>query len=144
MWKQVGVRAFTRGMAQTIERDLVFGGTYASGHFLYNKIVKKKSKKKRFLFSMLGACVGCVLSSPFNYARNMQYAVPLGKRPPSTFSSLKKLIEDAKSRKHPLQYIQARFRIGWGTVRVCLGMAIAHELYEAGKKFILRSEKDLI
>ena len=105
MFHKGGVRPFFVGAAATVSRDFIFGGAFAVlRHYIHthhrmrdNDIEEEKEKQKQkgkhkqqdkkkdgvyvvyvrqFLVSMVSASVATVLSSPFNYIRNMHYACP--------------------------------------------------------------------
>lgn len=90
---------------------------------------------------LIAGSLGTAISAPFNYARIMQYASPPGNKQPSILFSLYKLAEDTKAARKEARspvaklaksavYIQARLRIGWGTLRVGLSMSIGQQLYD--------------
>ncbi len=81
---------------------------------------------------MFAACTATILSSPWNYVRNVHYATPPGIPAASFYSIITDLF--LLSRKEATLYkrsafILKRFRIGWGTARVGVGMAFGSELY---------------
>lgn len=90
---------------------------------------------------LVAGSLGTALASPFNYARSMHYSSPPGVKPPSIGASIRKLLEDAKGAQGEsssksvavlkrISYLQGRLRIGWGTLRVGLGMSIGQLLYD--------------
>lgn len=145
MAKKGGVKPFLKGMNATVTRDTVFGGTFGFlQHLIFTKLnattttttttaTTSKSSKLKFIASMISGAVATIVSSPFNYVRTMQYATPPGQQPPSTPACLRGLLRDARNSPSPLLFIQQRFRVGWGTFRVAIGMALGWELYESCK-----------
>jgi hypothetical protein len=84
-----------------------------------------------------GACA-TVVSGPLNYARNMQYATSLHQPCPSTWKVLTELF--ANARKQPtwpgkVFYVQFRLRVGWGSMRVAVGMAAGQALFDWTRGF---------
>jgi len=139
MFRDGGIRPFTRGMATTVLRDTTFGGIFASlkfGFFLL--LVTDKTTKTTmfpmFPFTILAAGTATIVSAPFNYARNMKYCTPPGNKSPSIPGCLKRMLKNARQQESPSSYIQQRLRLGWGTARVAVGMAVGFELYEYAKR----------
>ena len=90
---------------------------------------------------LIAGSLGTAIAAPFNYARIMQYASPPGSKQPSILVSLYRLAEDTRAARAEANgpcakvltsatYIQARLRIGWGTLRVGLSMSIGQQLYD--------------
>ena len=52
---------------------------------------------------------------------------------PKIFSDLK---TDVMNESRPLSSLQGRLRVGWGTTRVAIGMAVGFELYEKLKYYL--------
>lgn len=81
-------------------------------------------------------CVATGISSPFNYVRNIHYAVPSGVKAESHYVILNSLwINTWKQPTWGQQwdYMSTRLRIGWGTLRVGCGMGLASQLYSMCK-----------
>jgi len=98
-------------------------------------IHNKSSSVTKIWIDMNSAFVATMLSSPYNYVRNIQYAVPKdfeGKIPGSSHI-LKNLITEGlkqKTRWGTITYWQFQLRIGWGTGRVAVGMAMTSLCWE--------------
>ena len=92
-----------------------------------------------FLSSLIAGALGTVASSPFNFVRNIKYGWPASDRPPTSAAILGGLRHDAAQRRRDeglwrsLSFLQERLRIGWGTARVAVGMAVGYEIYEVVK-----------
>ena len=69
-------------------------------------------------------------SSPFNYARNMQYATEHNQPGRSIPRILGRLLVAIRQQPRPLVYLSQRLCVGWGTLRVATGMAMAAQLYD--------------
>ena len=78
---------------------------------------------------------GCAtaLSSPFNFARNVQFAQPLDQLPTSTLQALRALrleVAAQPSAAASARFLAGRLYIGWGTLRVAGGMALTAQCFE--------------
>ena len=99
MLRKGGVRPFFVGAAATVTRDFIFGGAFAVfRHYIHStELMKDNNGRKRklegdnnskedvgivyvayvqFLVSMVSASAATILSSPFNYIRNIHYVCP--------------------------------------------------------------------
>ena len=89
--------------------------------------------------SLLAGAMGTIISSPFNYVRNIKYGWPASETPPSATRILTDLLVECKEKtreggwKQGAAHMQDRLRIGWGTARVAVGMAVGYEIYELCK-----------
>ena len=84
--------------------------------------------------NMIAACAATLMSSPWNYVRNVQYAVPPGTKHPTAAQALRELLSEAKAKGSTaaaLKHLQERLRLGWGTARVAVGMAFGAQVYRA-------------
>ena len=128
-----GFKAFLNGTGTTMARDAVFGSLFAG--IRYNIIDENSNRFERMYASVIAGGVGTILSSPFNFARNMKYAAGAAGLPsPSIVKIFSDLARDALKESRPLAYLQGRLRVGWGTARVAIGMAIGFELYDKLKE----------
>ena len=67
----------------------------------------------------------------------MKYAAGASGLPsPSILKIFSDLNKDVMKEPRPLSYLQGRLRVGWGTVRVAIGMAVGFELYEKLKYYL--------
>ena len=110
-------------------RDMLFGLTY---EWIRTRYSDRIAHSKLAGNLAAGACA-TVVSGPLNYARNMQYATPLNQPCPSTWRVIVDLF--ANARKQPswpgkLHYLQFRLRVGWGSLRVAVGMAAGQALFD--------------
>ncbi|RYH28735.1 hypothetical protein EON65_11045 [archaeon] len=142
--KTGGVRHLFVGTLATVQRDLIFGGCFATMRHellpvLWKKYDRRKKhdevekKKANFVINLLAATTATLLSSPINYVRNMHYATPPDTKPTSTIHILKDLIHSAAQQSTLIKqwyYIQTRLRLGWGTARVGCGMAFGAKVYD--------------
>jgi len=126
-----GRLGFYRGCFSAILRDMIFGATFSG--LRNQKMPGKDEKVARFLVNAASCFVATALSAPLNYSRNMQYASSTTKSCPSTIEILLNLknkicLEEATLFRR-LQSVQAHLRIGWGTGRVSIGMALTELIY---------------
>ena len=97
------------------------------------------TKTVDFVSSLLAGAFGTIASSPFNFVRNIKYGWPASETPPSAYRILSDLAVECgeKARegkwKQSASHLQDRLRIGWGTARVAVGMAVGYEIYELVK-----------
>ena len=150
MLKKGGARIFLVGTTATVLRDLVFGGTYGLlRHTLASmdrepdpgrEVVEEGEggqshnvlKRPTFLQNLIAASLGTVVSSPWNYVRNLHYGTPSGVTPDSTLEIWQRLWDRAaqeKSLLRQLRLLQVQLRVGWGTARVGCGMAVSSSVY---------------
>ncbi|STX51561.1 Mitochondrial carrier protein [Legionella busanensis] len=136
-----GLKPFVKGTGATMSRDIAFGGTYEMiRKMLYDGLSKengttnsKDNSQLKFICNMASAGAATVISGPFNFARNMQYATPPHQKPPSTFAVLRSLWNEAKAYETPLnkaRFFQNRMRVGWGTARVAVGMTVGQTFFD--------------
>jgi hypothetical protein len=134
MFRKGGLRPFTNGLAPTVLRDLCFGGTYT---FLRLELqyLLQLTPEQQWGANMAAAALATVVSAPFNLVRNVQYATRSREKADTISKILDDFVKEARSRKRKTswqsaRYIQNRLRIGWGTVRVAVGMAFGHLVYD--------------
>jgi hypothetical protein len=124
MFKGGGARPFMFGLIPTVVRDAVFGCVYTGGrHWLGSDTTG----------NMAAAVAATTASSPFNLARNAQFATSPQDRPPSIRRTLGALLTETASKEGPTArffYVQQRLTLGWGTTRVGLGMALGAQVYD--------------
>jgi len=134
-----GALAFTRGMKATMARDMVFGMVYSSlRRYTSSKQQQAPTawrRSREFAVNAASAAVATVVSGPFNYVRNVQFAkFGVDERPPSIPEALRYFARAAREREGVVaraRYVQTRLMIGWGTLRVASGMAITALGYNA-------------
>lgn len=136
MWQQgEGLRPFLKGAVTTIKRDTVFGSTYEVLRTLGAEQLKEQdqlNEKTKFIANMMAAGAGTIASAPLNYARTMQYDAPPHQKPPATSEVLKALWSEVSNKStffEGAKHLQQRLRIGPGTARVMVGMAVGQSLF---------------
>ena len=133
-----GFKVLFKGVNATITRDIVFGIVYEVARSSFRKMGSNEKSESIVLVSNLSAAaLATVASGPFNFARNIKYATPVSKKPPSTFHCIYNMLflESLKTDK-PLSYLQERMRIGWGTARVAVAMATSQWLFDFVKHWM--------
>lgn len=144
MYNEGGLKPFFKGTTSTLARDISFGGTYeVLRHMLRENI--NATANHHFLFDFTAAFIATVVSATFNYTRNMQYASNPSKPSPSINSLCVSLYRDTKqfSGLHRYHFLQRKLRIGWGTLRVGMGMAVGQWLFENSRSCLESLDNDM-
>lgn len=136
--KKSGFKSLFTGMQATLCRDVTWGGTYALlRHSLprllsSDRAIDRQPSTLQFSCNMCAALLATVLSSPFNFARNIQYGTLTDRKGPTRMHSLIRGVwrEAAASNGSSLAYILRRMNVGWGTLRVAVSMGVGSQLYD--------------
>jgi len=142
MWKHDGPKIFFKGTYDMLARDMLFGCTYESLRHLFKQQgpkIEEHQATLNFAWNALAACSATIVSAPFNYTRNIKYATPAGQKPPSMKDTLLEVWREAReqSTKQAFgrsRYIQQRFKLGWGTARVGVTMAVGQQVFDRVKQ----------
>lgn len=112
LYKHGGFKIFKKGMSATITRDMVFCSVY--------EICRNKNNGTLLdeIYNLGVGITASILSSPFNYVRNVKYATPPHTVCRSDMDILKSISVNYRS-----------LRIGWGTVRCSMGMVTGQFIY---------------
>lgn len=134
MFQKAGysIRPFLNGIKPTLYRDVVFGGCYTWLR-LQIQVWYDLPPQSQWQANVLAASLATIVSGPFNYARNVQYATSSSQQASSTWSTLRDLMNQARQRPNFMQrilFLTNRLRIGWGTARVGMGVAFGHYAYD--------------
>lgn len=75
-----------------------------------------------------------ILSSPLNYVRTIQYSTPPSVTHKKMYVVFREIIHEIRSLKNhstsdKFHYVQDKLKIGWGTARVCCGVAFGGYVY---------------
>ena len=142
MLRQTSWRPFFNGLVPTLARDVVFGGCYT---YLRLQLqfgwwnseaqihANSNSNSRKWFANMAAAALATVVSGPFNYVRNVQFATPSHQTADGMGHVLHQLVRETRAQGptlRQLQFLQQRLRIGWGTARVAVGMSLAHAVYD--------------
>lgn len=167
MWKQGGPRPFRNGIYPGVTRDATFGLLYEftnlilDEHFvkkIQNQIPEENKKAKDFIYfssRFFSASLATAASSPWNYARNMQFKTPPHKKAPLVFdiwcaawAESKKTLKASSKKAHLNQTVvkpsffpmtrslATKFNVGLGTVRCAAGFAIQQLLFKKFSKLL--------
>ena len=134
-----GLRVLFKGAGVAILRDSTFGIVYevARGRLRqYSATLRPPDVPQTFAANVLAGMCACVVASPLNYVRNIIYATPPESSPPSLARSLRMLAAEARASEAPWRLIESRLFLGWGTLRVALGMGIGQLIYEQAKQWL--------
>ena len=89
-----------------------------------------------FTAALLAGLLATTASAPPNYVRNIKYGWPSESKPPSSYRIIIDLIKEARMSGRIASHLQERLRLGWGTARVAVGMAVGQYLYEITKNHL--------
>jgi len=137
-WRKGGVAAFFTGFHATICRDMTFGAVFTLARSKARSALygdpSCASPGGCFLADAIAAGCAAVVSGPFNYARNRQFAhhATDDLRVPTISESLHYFWTNLQERPtcyDRLRYAQTRLMIGWGTLRVAGGMGLGAFVY---------------
>lgn len=149
-----GVRPFFKAINATAVRDMTFGCVYEVGRVMIRRSVgsywhgiegsrekersgQHQSETVAAVANMTAAGLATGLSAPLNYARNMKLATPATQTPPTTAAALRDLWRDTIREPGGLprkaSFLQERLRVGWGTARVAVGMAMGQWLFDRSR-----------
>ena len=131
-----GLRVLFKGVAVSILRDSTFGVVYeVTRNRLrqYSATLRTPDVPQIFAANVLAGMCACVVASPLNYVRNIIYATPPESSPPGIVHSLRMLAAEARASEAPWRRVESRLFLGWGTLRVALGMGIGQLIYEQVK-----------
>jgi hypothetical protein len=132
------IRPFFNGLAPTLARDVVFGGTYTWLR-LQLSFTFELEPHQEWRGNFVAAGLATIVSGPFNYVRTIQFATRSHEKADRMVYILRDLAQ-ATARQDgllaALRFLQARLRIGWGTARVAFGMSFAHAVYNGLHEFI--------
>lgn len=127
--KAGGLRPFWNGLLPTLYRDVTFGGVYTFLRFR----IQACGQLDQWQANCLAAALATIASGPFNYVRNIQYGTKSREKALSTWMILKDLwwqTAEQDSLQRRIQFLTTKLRIGWGTIRVSLGMSLGHTIYD--------------
>ena len=155
MYKEGGMKPFTNGMLMTICRDSVFSIFFANlmpkvkeGHrkrvkALADKGFEKTSKERTlnwvYYVFLQGFTIAfaTIFSSPLNYMRTHRFrsnATTKSYIPPDSVPQIiRTLCRNTMAKPtiwERVRFVQHQFVIGWGTLRVAVGMTIGQVSYD--------------
>lgn len=127
LYSKYGTYAFTRGVGICLKRDIVFSIVFGSLSFNFNQ-------EKHFWLDVLCMSAATISSSPLNYWKNRIYQNTTSRkiRFVDVINELKKdilLNKTLKGKPTVLFVLHDKFSVGWGTLRVGLGMSLSRQIY---------------
>uniref|UniRef100_A0A7S4U840 ADP,ATP carrier protein n=1 Tax=Paramoeba aestuarina TaxID=180227 RepID=A0A7S4U840_9EUKA len=144
-----GAKPFLKGISATVSRDAIWGFSYTlTRKYLYSAmgvnsiLTLERNNWERMGCDFFAGGVAAVLSSPFNYARNIQYASCPSEKAPSIYSILKGVWHETKGRGFlgGALLLETRMRIGWGFLRTSLGTSFGHYAFRSTQAFFDQKE----
>lgn len=138
IYSKNGIRPFFNGIIATINRDSLFTTVYSAGHNFSKKSLKFEGSDLFFADFFTALCATS-LSSPFNYARNIQYKMSHNEKNYTILIVLKDLVNETiefKTIGQRTHHIITKLNINWGTARVAVGISSGQWLYDMIKNFI--------
>lgn len=129
MWRVGGARVLIRGVGVSVMRDATFGIVYET--LRVPQYSKDRSHTTQFLLNIIAGAAGSVVSSPINFTRNLIYGAPFNSSPLPARQLLSFLWMEVQGRTllEKFQHINARLNVGWGSMRVGVGMACGQALF---------------
>lgn len=130
MYRDKGMKPFLKGIMPLAMRDSIFSIFYAT---LSNKFRPKvKGTTKDFIVDTGCAMASTTFSAPFNYFRNRMFMDGHHKHHTAKeiITEFINHLKDEKSLVRKILFVQNRFVIGFGTLRVGLGMALSRKTYD--------------
>ncbi len=138
MFSHGGLAPFLKGTKATVVRDAAFGITFE----LLRHVVSRRrphvvdSPTAVFATNVGAAVCATVVSAPFNYVRNVQYASAPTATPTTVLAELRQLVCEVRVDASPWRTLQRKLRLGWGSLRVGVGMAIGAKVYEVSQNLL--------
>ena len=134
MWEKANgsPRPFFNGIRATLYRDVVFGGCYTWLR-LQMQVWFDLPPAQQWKANLVAAAMATVASGPFNYVRNIQYSTSARQKALSTTQILQEFWLEVRQQPTFLKQVgeaSQLLRIGWGTMRVALGMSFGHFVYD--------------
>lgn len=137
MFREGGSKMFVRGLRTTVIRDAVFGITYEVLRYTPRHQKEQESFGEKILRDTVAGSVGSAVSSPINYVRGLEYAAPVSSSPAGRLFLVRQLVTESRGAVTPEAYgsvahralcrwrfLNERLNIGWGSLRVGVGMAV--------------------
>lgn len=133
MWAHDGIKPFARGLQATVSRDIVFNIVYTNLQPRVKAMTADRSRLEYFLLNSVVVAGATILSGPMNYVRNQKFRTPYHVPSHPAYHILDELWRETLEKnnaKERAMYVARRLCIGWGTLRVALGMAFGQIVYD--------------
>mmetsp|Transcript_43188 Transcript_43188/g.78555 ORF Transcript_43188/g.78555 Transcript_43188/m.78555 type:complete len:298 (+) Transcript_43188:85-978(+) len=144
LYGDAGPLVFLRGAMPTMIRDGIFGVCFGCRKSFQRD--GEGNEPMNFAVAVLCAALGTTLSSPFNYIRNLAFAEPSWMELESMKSKRAywdrvwmEMLNDVRAQDtigQAVRCLQARFRLGWGTLRVAVGMGLTDQAFRTYCKLL--------
>jgi hypothetical protein len=123
IYVKYGILSFFRGIHYTFIRDAIFST-------IFFKLSEKYNKQKSLLNDTIYASIATIISSPINYYRSAMYFNFNDN--PKFIHITRELIDEIDKIKNGKIYYLAhnKLNIGFGTIRVGVGIAVSRYIYE--------------
>lgn len=160
MWKRGGLRPFFNGIYPGITRDAIFGVFYETCNLLQDEYLLKAADSRvaepnqsvrdaNYLASrFFSATLATALSSPFNYARNVQFKTSPVKKQRlvadilcDAWKESNKAVKGSQTWLPRTKFFMQKFSIG-GSVRAGAGMAVGQTLFNTLVPVIRRLDEE--
>lgn len=131
-----GLSTLQRGTVVSVARDMTFGVVY---ELLRGAPVSGESTVSRVIRDCGAGMLASTISSPLNYARNQIYGSPTAGCPLTVRQLCHFLWLETHAMPTPYQkisHLNARLNVGWGTIRVGLGMAVGQLCYRRTQEWL--------
>jgi hypothetical protein len=161
MWRQGGLKPFFNGIYPGASRDMLFGVFYESTNYLLDQYLIKPmneatpeastTTKEAVYFGsrFFSATIATTISSPLNYARNIQFKTSPQQKQPSVYSILRDVWRESNQAiiNKPgffsrALHLQDKLMLGVGTARAGLGMALGQLMFNHTKTIVRRFDNN--
>jgi len=148
-----GARMLLVGVAPTVARDCAFGGIFTGlRHPLRAWYCDERGSVtclQKFAIDFFAAFVATVPAGPLNYTRTVQFHAAAGIGPETEgvkelVPSMRQVLYELRDRvvaertwKGSIQVWNQHVRLGWGSLRMSLGMAVGSSIFTAVEKLPL-------
>ncbi len=143
MWAAGKAEPFIRGVRPTIYRDMIFGSSYEVIRSVLHKMFlpERQGKKTQggvlttdFACNTTSGIIATLLSSPHNYAKNMQYKALPHQPMPSVTEIFRSLYQESRQQSgsllRQLTFFGLRFNPHWGMLRTGAGMGAGQAIFD--------------
>jgi hypothetical protein len=155
MLKNGGIEPFLKGTTATLSREVAYGSTYeVLRHLLKKRFVPENNKAQRksfnlfdaeFICNVLAACVGAAVSSPWNFARSIQYGTKAHEHAPTIRAILKNFLHESKAHTGVgfgrVGFFVNTLKIGWGTLGTGIRMGIGQLAFDTMEHYFIPKDE---
>lgn len=144
LYQRGGLPSYFRGFTATLGRDMIWGGAFALINYSLTPPAQDNKVQRNYSLygSLVAGVVATVISSPFNFVRNIHFSTHPREPIRPALEILSRLHRHAFESESPFRYLQMRLCLGWGTMRVGVGMAMTATLYESFQTSLFAHEEN--